>query len=216
MQVHNWLAKWLTRLYARTITFSGVTEEETYQSHGEEHRVFWIDAEKWPMGGQYTPFETILLNKSTLNDVSEEVADYVFLHEVGHSKPPTIVNLGSFVVRLPLMMLAIFGLPTLILRWLIFAFSSPPTNRLIGFSLAFLFVALLILVPLILISWLDEGHAELFAVSKIGEKTYRRCLEEIRENSDGGRIRQVFRRIFYPYPSIVIRVANRLDSTSSV
>ena len=216
MQVRKWLVKWLTRLYSRIITLNGVNEEEAYQSHGEEHRVFWVDAEKWPMGGQYTPFGTILLNESALNDVSEEVVDYVFLHEVGHGKPPTILNLGSFVVRLPLIVLAIIGLPTLILRWLIFVFSSPAASQLIEFSLAFLFVALLILVPLVLISWIDEGHAELFAVSKIGEKTYQRCLEEIRENSDSGRIRQVLHRIFYPYPSIVIWVANRFDRISSV
>lgn len=211
MQVRDCLSRRLTRLYARTITLSGVVKEEIYQSHGEERRVFWIDAEKWPMGGQYTPFGTILLNESRLSDFSEEVVDYVFLHEVGHGKPPTIVNIGSFAIRVPLMMIAVVGLPTLFLRWLVLLVFNLSMNRLIGFSMVFLSSVLLILGPLILISWIDEGYAELFALSKIGKDAYRRCSREIRDKSEAGPIAKVFRRILYPYPGIVSRVADRVN-----
>ena len=211
MQTRSWLAKWFTRLYARTINFGGVTKEETYQSHGEQHRVFWIDAEKWPMSGQYTPFRTILLNEEKLNRVSDEVVDYVFLHEVGHSKPPSLVHFSSFAIRVPLMGIALLGLPVLALRWLVFALSGS-VGQFFQLTLAFVLVSLIILGPLILVSWLDEGHAEVFAVSKIGEEAYYRCHKEIRENSDSGRIARVLHRLFYPSPGIVIRVRNRLDS----
>lgn len=211
MQYRNWAAKWLTRGYARTLDFGGVSREDLYQTHGEERKVFWVDADDWPIGGQCTPFGTILLNESKLKDAPDEVVDYVFLHEVGHSKLPSILSLGGLVVRIPLMFFAILGIPFLVVRWLVFVNSGPDLTQLTMFSLASLLVALLILLPLIVISWLDEGYAELFVVSKIGETAYRRSLEKKNEHSEGSIIGRVL-SILYPPPSLVVWTANRRDS----
>jgi hypothetical protein len=207
MQVRDWTAKWLTRGYVRTLDFSGVSQEERYQAHGEEQKVFWVEADDWPMAGQCTPFGTIVLNESKLGDAPEEVVDYVFLHEVGHSELSSILSLGSFVTRTPLMFLALLGIPLLVVRWLVFAASGPHFTQLATYSVASLMVALLILIPLIVISWLDEGYAELFVVSKIEGKAYRRCLEKKSEHSDGSIIGRVL-SFLYPPPSLVIWVAN--------
>jgi hypothetical protein len=141
------------------------------------------------------------------------VVDYVFLHEVGHSKPSSLVHLGSFAIRVLLMGIALLGLPMVALQWLMLALSSSVAQPF-QLALAFALVSLAILAPLILISWLDEGYAEVFVVSKIGEQTYYRCHKEIRENSDSGRIARVLHRLFYPPPGIVIRVRARLKSTT--
>lgn len=210
MKVLDWIATWLTRFYARTITSTGVALEETYVSHNEENRVFWVNAENWPMGGQYTIFGTILLNESKLNERSGEVVDYVFLHEVGHSKPPYLLNIASFAIRVPLAMLALIGVPLILLEWLIFVISIPTIDALIEVSLIYLLAILLILVPLIIVSWLDEGYAELFALSKLGESSYQECINQVRDESDNGRFKRIFRRLFYPKPSIVIRTADLL------
>lgn len=207
MQVRNWIAKWLTRGYVRTLDFSGVSREELYQAHGEERKVFWVNADNWPMGGQYTPFGTIILNESKLEDTPNELVDYVFLHEVGHSEFPTILSLGSLIARIPLMFFAVFGIPLLIVRWLVFAISGPSLSQLAAFSVASLLVALLILLPLVVISWLDEGYAELFVVSRIGKEAYQHCLEMKKEHSDRSIIGLVLRPL-YPPPRLVLRIAN--------
>ena len=208
MQIRNWLSKWFTRVYARSIDLSGVTEEENYRAHGEERRVFWIDADGWPAAGQFTLFGTILLNEGMLKDVPEEVVDYTFLHEIGHSKLPSILGIGSVLVRIPLFFLALFGIPMLIVRWLVFLLSGPTIGQFTTLSVAYLLVALLILVPLVAIWRLDEGYAEFYVVSKVGEETYLRYFEKMEENSDRGTFARIFRKVFYPSPKHVLWVAN--------
>jgi hypothetical protein len=208
MQIRNWLSKWLTRVYARTIDLSGVAKEETYRAHGEERRVFWVDADGWPVAGQLTLFGTVLLNESRLDDVPKEVVDYTFLHEIGHSKLPTILSIGSVLARIPLSFVAIFGIPALIVQWLVFLFSGPTIGQFTTLSVAYLLVALLILVPLVAIWRLDEGYAEFYVVSKVGEETYLRYFEKMEANSDRGVFARIFRKIFYPSPKHVLWVAN--------
>lgn len=208
MQIRDWTAKWLTRGYVRTLVFSGVSREELYEAYGEEKKVFWVEADQWPLAGQCTPFGTILLNDSKLQDLPKEVVDYIFLHEVGHSKLSRILSLGSVVIRIPLMFIAILGIPFFISRWLAFLVSRPQISQLATYSIAVLIVDSLILLPLIVISWLDEGYAELFAISKMGQTAYRRSLEMKREHSNRGVITRVL-SILYPPSSLIIWVANR-------
>lgn len=209
MKIYNRCAKWLTYIYAWTIDFNGVSREEIYRTHGEEKRVFWVNSDKWPMAGQCTPFGTILLNMSKLDGASDQMVDYIFLHEVGHTKPPTLLTLGSLLIRIPLMFLVILGIPLLFVRWLIFVFSSPTIGQITTFSFGFILAALIILGPLMAISWLDEGHAELFAVSHIGEDVYQRCLQEMQEKSNHGVLMGLFRRVIYPDPRLIVWLAKR-------
>jgi len=209
MQVRNWLARWLTRGYVRTLDFGGVSREETYRASGEERQVFWVDAEKWPAAGQCTLFGTIVLNEDRLGDVPDKVVDYVFLHEVGHTKPPTILNLLSILVRIPLGFLAIFGVPVLIGRWLGFVLSAPDLDQFTMFSVATVIGILLILVPLVVIWWLDEGYADLFVVSKIGTHAYRHRYDKMNDHADRGLIGRFIRWLLYPDSDHVVWVANR-------
>lgn len=202
---------WFTRLYARTLDLSGITREERFSAHGEEEWVFWINTDNWRMAGQCTPFGTILLNESRLKNASDEVVDYVFLHEVGHTKLPTVLSLGSLLIRIPLLFFALFGLPALTVQWVIFASSGPTFNQLIMFSGATVLVAMLILVPLVVISWLDEGFAELFVVSKIGETSYQNRIDQLRKQSESGVFIRFLRRFLYPPPNLVVWVGNHLD-----
>ncbi|SFF83723.1 hypothetical protein SAMN04488063_0473 [Halopelagius inordinatus] len=211
MQTHNQLAKWFTRLYARTINFSGVSREELYQAHGEKRTVFWIDAEDWSAAGQCTPFGTILLNENRLSEAPENVRDYVFLHEVGHTKPPALLSLASIVLRVPLVLLAGFGVPVLIGRWLGVALSFPTLGQFTTFTAVTLTTTLLITLPVIAIWWLDEGYAELFAVSKIGAMDYQRRHEEMLEHADRNLLSCAVRWLLYPNPKFVVWLAEKLD-----
>lgn len=209
MAIFHRIATWLTRAYVRTIDRSGVSQEEVYRVQSEEKKVFWVNTDDWPMIGQCTPFGTILLNEHKLTDVPEEMVDYVFLHEIGHSKAPTLLSLGSIIIRAPLFFLALLGIPTLLIRWLIYAASGPTLGQLATLSAAFAIVALALLVPLVAIWWLDEGYAELFVVSKIGEDEYLRRHEQMDEHADRGVFARAFRWLFYPRPSLIVRIANR-------
>ena len=211
MSLLSWVAKWLTRGYARTMDLSGVSREEVYRAEEEERKVFWVDTDDLSMAGQCTPFGTILLNEDRLGDVPDEVVDYVFLHEVGHTKPPAFLVFGSYVIRLPLMLFAIFGIPVLFFRGVAFALSVPPLNQFITLSVAFALVVLLILAPVVIVSWLDEGYAELFALSKLGEETYLRRHNQMEEHSERGVFSRVLRGFLYPRPAQVIRFSNWLD-----
>jgi len=211
MQVRNQLVKCLTRAYARTIDFNGVNREEAYQAHGEERTVFWIDADDWSAAGQCTPFGTILLNEDRLSEVPESVQDYVFLHEVGHTKPPALLNLMSIVLRIPLVLLAIFGTPVLIGRWVGVVLSTPSFGHFMAFTVATVIAILLITIPVIAIWWLDEGYAELFAVSKLGTSTYQRRHEEMSKHADRTITNRLTRWLLYPNPKYVIWIAERLE-----
>lgn len=211
MSFLDWLATWLTRGYARTVDLSGVSDEEIYRAQGEERKVFWVNTDNWPMAGQCTPFGTILLNEDRLTEVPDDVVDYVFLHEIGHSEAPTLLSLGGLVIRPPLFFLALLGIPMLAIYWLAFAASGPTLEQLLTFSAAYALVALFLIVPLVVIWRLDEGYAELFVVSKIGADEYLRRHEQMNEHSDRGLFGRVFRWLFYPRPNHVVRVANRLE-----
>lgn len=209
MELRYLLAKWLTRGYVRTLDLSGVSREEYYQAKGEKRRVFWVNAENWPFSGQCTPFGTILLNEHRLSDAPDDIVDYVFLHEVGHTKLPTVLSLTSILIRFPLLILAMIGIPTIVGRWLGFILTAPALGPFTRFSVATIITILLILVPMITIWWLDEGHAELFVVSKLGVNEYRNRHNIINEYADRGFLARLIRLVLYPNPEHVIFVANR-------
>ena len=211
MPAHTQLAKRLTQVYARTIDFSGVSREEVYQAHGEKQMVFWVDAEDWSAAGQCTPFGTILLNEYRLNEVPDSVRDYVFLHEVGHMKPPALLTLASIVLRIPLVLLAGLGVPVLIGRWLGVVLSFPTIGQFTTFTAATLITILLITLPVIAIWWLDEGYAELFVVSKIGSISYQRRHKEMTKHADRTLTSRTIRWLLYPNPKLVVWLAERLD-----
>jgi len=204
MQATEWLSIVFTRIYARLIDRGGVTNEEFYQAHGEKKRVFWVNGKNWPMAGQYTLFGTILLNETKLDNVSENIVDYVFLHEIGHSKAPTLLGVTSVLLRVPLLLFAVIGIPVLIGQWLIFLFSIPGLNSLMIKSLAYFILVLILVGPLVIIWRLDEGHAEFWVISKVGEDIYRNFHEEIKENRNKGYIMKIFHKVFYPKPNQII------------
>lgn len=212
MRLIRSLSRWLTRGYARTLDFEGVTEEATYRVGSIERKVYWVNAEDWKLAGQYTPFGTILLNKTKLEGVSQEVKDYVFLHEVGHASLPRPLSLLSLSVRLPVTALAVLGIPFLMFRWLASVVLNPTPRYAILSFVGYLILCLLILVLFTGPSWLEEGHAELYAVDRVGKETYRRCHKEVRQRSERGLFRRVLHRLVYPPPRLVLWAHERLTT----
>jgi hypothetical protein len=211
MEISAWLTDRLTRAYVLVVHFSTVSRSEVYRTNGEEHKVFWLNTDNWDAAGECTAFNTILLNERRLGDAPKEAVDYVFLHEIGHTKPSNLLILGSYVIQIILKLFAIVGIPALFIQWAFLISSGPSVSLFLTYSAAYLILVLLIVMPVVAISWLNESYAELFAVSKLGTTTYLRCYSKMDRHSNRGLIGRIRRRLFYPSPSNVVRIANWLD-----
>lgn len=89
----NWredTQSWLTRWYAKGR--GGVVDESEYTAYGVTRTVFWYEQDS-PRAGDYSPIGTILMNRTPPAGISEDVRDYVFLHEVGHDELNTLLRL---------------------------------------------------------------------------------------------------------------------------
>ena len=195
--------------YARWV-LGGSVRREIYECGDFQRQVIWVDSDRWPMAGQNL-FGTIFLNESILRDRSDDVNDYIFLHEVGHSQFHVIFSVIVFVLRFALMGVAVFSLPALAVSLLVLLAQAPDLTTAVVAVLVIVFLMLLVLTPLIAVSWFDEGSAELFAVSRIGILQYQKCIKEKRNQSDSGRLKRAVFRLMYPPPKLVVWWANRSD-----
>lgn len=211
MRGGEWLADRLTRGYARLLDSDGVVDETVYRARGEAHRVYWVDAARWPIGGQYTPFGTLVLNANRLDGLSPESVDYVFLHEVGHGQRPLVGTVAAYVVRIVVTLSALLGVPWLGRRWFRAVSTTSSPAAAVEASKRFSVGGLVLLTGLVVVSWVDEGAAELFAVSKLGAESYRPRREEFVDGADDGVVVRSLRRLLYPPPRLVIAVADRSD-----
>lgn len=197
----------LATIYARWV-LGGSVRTEAYECGGVQRRVIWVDSDRWLMAGQNL-FGTIFLNESKLRDCSDDVNDYIFLHEVGHSQFHAIFSVFVFVLRFALMGIALLSLPALVGALLVLLIQASDLAAAAVILVAIAFLMLLVLIPLVAVSWFDEGRAELFAVSKLGTQQYRECCNEIRRQSNRGRLKRAVFRVIYPPPKLIVWWANR-------
>jgi hypothetical protein len=197
----------LATIYARWV-LGGSVRSEIYEYGGLQRRVIWVDSEQWLMAGQNL-FGMIFLNESKLRDCSDDLKDYIFLHEVGHSQFNALFSIIIFVLRLVLMGIALLAIPALAagLLGVLFQVSSLADAAVI--FVTFAFVMLFILFPFVTVSWFDEGCAELFAVAHLGTLQYLDCCNEIRRESDSGRFKRALFRLIYPPPKLIAWWVNR-------
>ena len=198
----------LTRGYAR-LTCGGVCETEKYTSRGIDEQVYWVETDGW-MSGQYTPFGTILLNKYRFRERSDDLNEYVFLHEIGHSRMPMVpsVLLGIIRILAAPFLLAVPLLPIVYIPMV----QAAPVTQFPELGIAFLLSGLTLLLPYVVASWIDEGYAEYFALSTVGVEEYLRCHKELHESRECGLLKRIWIRLTYPHPRLVHWVASRLQS----
>jgi len=199
----------LATLYARWV-LGGSARTDVYECDYFQRQVIWVDSDRWLMAGQNL-FGTIFLNESILRDRSDEVNDYIFLHEVGHSQFHVILSVVVFVLRFALMGITVVSLPGLAVALVVLLIQVPDLTTAAVAVVVIAFLMLLVLIPLIAVSWFDEGRAELFAVSQIGIPQYQECIKEKRTQSDGGRLKRAVFRLMYPPPKLVVWWVNRRE-----
>jgi Zn-dependent protease with chaperone function len=197
----SWLRKWGTCLYAR-LTLGTIQEVSEFSVAGVSREVYWFDSGS-RKGGHTTPFNTVTMNRQLLEDLSDSARDYVFIHEVGHSKVGFPFNVLMYALLIPTLVMAMFSpfvaAATIFDTWISTnSFYSTITAAIAGIVIVIFFTGLFTTI-----SWLSEGHAELYAVRKLGKEEYLQISEEIKEYADRSRIRKVRHRVKYPPPRLV-------------
>jgi hypothetical protein len=197
----------LTRLYGK-LSRGGITDISQHSAAGVSRTVYWFREDSRRMG-DYSPLGTLLLNERAKEDFSEDVIDYIFLHEVGHDQLGFLgrslfwaiyltsgLSFISAVIALPrTLMMAVEYAPSLI--WLPIYIAV-----VLGLTLA-------VGLPFVAVSWIDETLAELFAISKIGVDNYRSIREETKAEYDANLIRKARIRIQYPPDSVILWLARK-------
>ncbi|RLM91179.1 hypothetical protein D3D01_16490 [Haloarcula sp. Atlit-7R] len=159
--------------------------------------------------GDYSPLGTLLINEQAKEDFSEDVVDYVFLHEVGHDQMGFIGRtlFWSFYLTFGLLFFAgIIAFP----RTLVTAFQSAPSTVMLPVYLVVgIGTTIAAILPFVAICWIDETLAELFTISKIGRAQYRSVLDEVKEESSAGLLHKIRLRIQYPPEALILWIASK-------
>jgi len=206
------MASWkenIVKIYARLLRYGKILDSERYQAYGVEERVYWVDSDVW-WAGKYTLIREVFLNRKKLSEKSQRLRDYTFLHEAGHSRMSSIPTIIVFLLRF-VSTLFLFGLPFTAPVYLMQILQSPAGSRP-EILVAYMILTVAIVSFYSLIAWIDEGYAELFALSKIGPGKYQECHQEARENRNSGIMKSVWHRLTYPRPRLVLWAYRQLTS----
>lgn len=197
----------LTRLYAK-LCRGGVTGTSQYSVSGISRTVYWFREDSKRMG-DYTPLGTLLLNEQAKEDFSEDVIDYLFLHEVGHDQMGFIGRSLFWAIYLT-SGLSFIGAVIALPQTLMMAVEYAPSPIWLPIYIAVVLgLTLAFGLPFVAVSWIDETLAELFAISKIGVDNYRSIREETKSGSDASPIRKARIRIQYPPDSLILWIARK-------
>lgn len=156
---------------------------------------------------------TIHIDEKIREQHSEAALEYVFLHEVGHDQAHPLfrgILLCLYLITGLTALVSVIAVPTAFASELIQVSSI---ESVVVLLVVYLLLGMIGILPFIILSWIDEGYAELFAISKIGLQQYTDVVEELTSNSSNGVLRRIRYRIQYP-PKVLVRwVAVRKNYT---
>jgi len=202
------LKTWLTRIYSR-LGFGKIEDIQSHSTHGLTETVYWFESDS-KMLGHCTPFNTILMNRKPMQKLSEDVSNYVFLHELGHTQPHFLLRMFFYLLMIPIGLFALFS-PFVAIGQTVGTLIRTGSLYLTAVNLvAGITVVLIAVIPFSVLSWIDEGYAELFYLNRVGEQEYLQVSEEISETADRSRLRRIFHKLRYPPPRFVIWVSKNI------
>lgn len=139
-----------------------------------------------------------------LSELSDDVIDFVFLHEIGHKRLPLVLRvliLGLLVITT---MIAVLSIPTGVVLVLQTALTTGSVSASMLAVVAAAIVTGTATGVFMVISWIDEGLAEWFALRNVGVKQYVTVTRELRQRSESERIERVLHRLRYPPPRFIL------------
>ena len=164
----------LTKLHILLINGRFVRTQTMKIPNGAEREVTIFSGDKTIFLGQCTPFRTIIIHESVLNN--ERLSNYVLIHEMAHTK-----QWWSFFA-FPLCFLVICSFFSLAwaLVFLIQSLISMNPGYLLGFMWGVIISVLALAIPCIF-SWAVELNADFVAIGYIGLQTFLEIREDLRK-----------------------------------
>jgi len=148
------------------------------------------------------------MNEQARERFSQDVVDYVFLHEVGHEQVGSLKRIVFTILYLPAGLLAVGGIISLQAILIPAIYSDLNIMMTFIYLISVILIVLTLFIPFILTSWIDETLAEVYVISKIGMSQYKSVFEEVSEDSNPGILRKVGNVIRYPPDSLLFWVAD--------
>jgi len=138
-----------------------------------EREVIIFSGDKTIFLGQCTPFRTIIIHESLLNN--ERLSNYVLIHEMAHTKQWWSI----FAIPLGFLVICSFFSLAWAFVSLIQLFISMNPIYLIGFMWGIIISALSLLIPCAF-SWAMELNADFVAIGYIGIQTFMEIRKDLR------------------------------------
>jgi len=189
----------LTRLHIRLIGGKFVRTQIMKTPNGIEQEVAIFSGDKTIFLGQCTPFRTIIINESVLND--ERLSNYVLIHEIAHKK-----QWWSYF-GIPLLLLVIFGF--LCLTWafvfLILSLISMNPSYLLRFAWCIVSSLLAFIIPCAF-SWALEMNADFAAIKHIGLQVFEEIRDDLRKTRQLPLSSRIINWLTHPPVGLTVRV----------
>jgi hypothetical protein len=192
----DWFQDRATRLFGWAYRKPVNGPEQFEFSNGETVSVYWFSRES-SLLGQVTPFNTVLLNKTILSQVSRTTKEYVMRHELSHRDRNPIFR-GLW---LGLILTGIIGIVAALL-FVLALMTGVPLYELTELGL----FSVLTVASGILANRGEETLAELEALHAVGVDDFRDARQEVESVVDSTILTRVLGKLFYPPPDQTVHL----------
>lgn len=181
----------------------GVVERENVTFEDTSAPVYYVYDESWSTAGQGVAFSHIIINRAQVEDRPDFIHDFIFLHEAGHKQwswPLQWFFTVGQLSYLSLLIASLIALPSLVFR----AISIDSGSNVINLLTVPVSLGIILIIPL-LITWFDEGYAEIHAISQIGLSTYLE-IQNIRQSKSYPLFSRIRSVAMYPPTSLILAI----------
>ena len=196
MQLTEWLQDKATRAFTRFYHESVEEIEERVLENEDTVKVYWFSSDS-ALFGQATPFGTIILNRTRVDDLSTSTQELVLQHELSHIQRGSVAR-GIFYGMVFWGVLGI--LSALTFTGLLVA--GAPLAALTDLG-AFSALSIAIFV---VTNRLEETTADLHALQAAGEDDFIAGYREVSAVSDDSIGTVILRALFYTRPERTVRL----------
>jgi hypothetical protein len=179
-----------------------IGRKSEFKAAGLSEQVYWIPANMMRSLGRATVFDNIRLNENLTERFPQDVVEYIFLHERGHTNR-NFARLVWFILGTTLTLLTAMLSGAFVIVFTLFAVRNL-TLQVVG--LLGLSVCLLIIFSWwhCRIKFKEELRAEKYALNHLGENEFRRRSETLEGMVNRSWWNQLRRRLLYPSVDKVI------------
>lgn len=189
----------LTKLHIRLINGRFVRTQTMKTPNGIEQEVAIFSCDKPIFLGQCTPFRTIIIHESVLNN--ERLSNYVLIHEIAHTKQWW----SFFAIPLCFLVIASFFSLACAFAFLIQSLISTNPSYLLGFMWCVIISVLALIIPCAF-SWMLELNADFVAIKHIGLEAFLEIRDELRKTRKLTVSSRIINRLTHPPVGITVRV----------